>query len=319
VTDIELGAFLSGPRNPEYEALLRLIGASILDRREAEADDELAARNTGREWSNVELKELGDMLVRVSVAEIARLLRRDHREVRDKVAEVGRPAVRLPTNRLRASEISEGPLGGSSGWRGWGAAASIAPGRGPPAPNPSGPLGERAMVGAPGGLRRRRLRAAWAITRMNQHKRMGASPTAPTISQDTAIQRLPPGAIASWGIDARCPKIGGAAANTSKRAGRGDRRAGSNSSPAGAAHSALLATEFGGRCLEFGEPADGSRCHYKGSGWRRRAAVSRIHLTFALYARERLQREGGKRVKIDNRLFVAPIRARRRRHRYSGL
>ena len=32
---------------------------------------------------------------------------------------------------------------------GVGAAASIAPGRGPPAPNPSGPLGERAMVGAP--------------------------------------------------------------------------------------------------------------------------------------------------------------------------
>jgi hypothetical protein len=31
VTDIELGAFLSGPRNPEHEALLGLIGASILD------------------------------------------------------------------------------------------------------------------------------------------------------------------------------------------------------------------------------------------------------------------------------------------------
>jgi hypothetical protein len=33
VTNIELGAFLSGPRNPEHEALLRLIGASILDPR----------------------------------------------------------------------------------------------------------------------------------------------------------------------------------------------------------------------------------------------------------------------------------------------
>ena len=31
VTDIEIGAFLSGPRNPEHEALLRLIGTSILD------------------------------------------------------------------------------------------------------------------------------------------------------------------------------------------------------------------------------------------------------------------------------------------------
>jgi hypothetical protein len=32
VTDVEISAFLSGPRNPEHEALLRLIGASILDR-----------------------------------------------------------------------------------------------------------------------------------------------------------------------------------------------------------------------------------------------------------------------------------------------
>jgi hypothetical protein len=56
VTNIELGAFLSGPRNPEHEALLRLIGASILDPRGAEADDEPAAVNTGREWSDEELK-----------------------------------------------------------------------------------------------------------------------------------------------------------------------------------------------------------------------------------------------------------------------
>jgi hypothetical protein len=31
VTDIELSAFLSGPGSPEHEALLRLIGASILN------------------------------------------------------------------------------------------------------------------------------------------------------------------------------------------------------------------------------------------------------------------------------------------------
>jgi hypothetical protein len=61
VTDIELGAFLSGPRNPEHEALLRLIGASILDPRGAEADDEPAADT---EWPGAELHELGDMLVR---------------------------------------------------------------------------------------------------------------------------------------------------------------------------------------------------------------------------------------------------------------
>jgi hypothetical protein len=91
VTDIELGAFLSGPRNPEHEALLRLIGASILDPHGAEADDEPAAVNTGREWSDAELNELGNMLVRgLSIEEIARSLRRDKIEVRDKIAEVGR-------------------------------------------------------------------------------------------------------------------------------------------------------------------------------------------------------------------------------------
>ena len=40
VTDIELGAFLSGAGSPEHEALLRLIGASIFNPRGAEADDE---------------------------------------------------------------------------------------------------------------------------------------------------------------------------------------------------------------------------------------------------------------------------------------
>ena len=44
-----------------------------------------------REWSDAELTELGDMLVRgLSIEEIARVLRRGHREVRGKVAEVGR-------------------------------------------------------------------------------------------------------------------------------------------------------------------------------------------------------------------------------------
>jgi hypothetical protein len=91
VTDIELGAFLSGPQNPEHEALLRLIGASIFNPRGAEADDEPLAVNTGREWSDAEMNELGNMLVRgLSIEEIARRLRRDHGDVRDKVAEVGR-------------------------------------------------------------------------------------------------------------------------------------------------------------------------------------------------------------------------------------
>ena len=91
VTDIELGAFLSGPRNPEHEALLRLIGASILDPQGAEAEAEPAAVNTRREWSEGELNELGNMLVRsLSIEEIGRRLRRDQGEVRDKVVEIGR-------------------------------------------------------------------------------------------------------------------------------------------------------------------------------------------------------------------------------------
>ena len=60
VTDIEIGAFLSGPRNPEHEALLRLIGTSILDPQAVGADDEPPA--VKREWSDAELNELGDML-----------------------------------------------------------------------------------------------------------------------------------------------------------------------------------------------------------------------------------------------------------------
>jgi hypothetical protein len=91
VTDIELGAFLSSPQNPEHEALLRLIGASIFNPRGAEADDEPVAVNTGREWSDAEMNALGEMLIRgVSMDEIAHRLRRDHGDVRDKVAEVGR-------------------------------------------------------------------------------------------------------------------------------------------------------------------------------------------------------------------------------------
>jgi hypothetical protein len=46
--------------------------------------------NTGREWSDAEMNALGEMLVRgVSIDEIARRLRRDHGEVRDKVAVMG--------------------------------------------------------------------------------------------------------------------------------------------------------------------------------------------------------------------------------------
>ena len=62
---------------------------SVADRLDADA---------GREWSDAELTELGEMLMRgLSIEEIARSLRRDHREVRDKVGEVGRAVDREGT------------------------------------------------------------------------------------------------------------------------------------------------------------------------------------------------------------------------------
>jgi hypothetical protein len=90
VTDIEIGAFLYGPRSPEHEALLRLIGNSILGTRRADTEDDQSAVNTAKEWSDAELIELGNMLIGgVSIAEMARRLRRDHGDVQDKVVEVG--------------------------------------------------------------------------------------------------------------------------------------------------------------------------------------------------------------------------------------
>ena len=91
VTDIEIATFLNGPLHPEQEALLCVIGASIVDPQGTAVEDEPPGTDTEREWSDADLTELGNMLVRgLSIEEIARLLRRDHGEVRDKVAEVGR-------------------------------------------------------------------------------------------------------------------------------------------------------------------------------------------------------------------------------------
>jgi hypothetical protein len=89
VTDVETGDFLSGAQHPEQAALLRLIGTLMVDPQGAEVGNELAAE-AGREWSDAELNELGEMLVRgLSIGEIARSLRRNHRGVRDKIVEVG--------------------------------------------------------------------------------------------------------------------------------------------------------------------------------------------------------------------------------------
>jgi hypothetical protein len=91
VTDLEIGAFLSGPAHPEQEALLRVIGASILNPRGTAVEGEPPAADTRREWSDAELTQLGNLLLGgLSIEEIAQVLRRDHRKVRDKVAEVGR-------------------------------------------------------------------------------------------------------------------------------------------------------------------------------------------------------------------------------------
>jgi hypothetical protein len=88
---MEIGAFLNGPRNPEHEALLRLIGNSIAGTHRADNEDDRSAVNTAKEWSDAGLIELGNMLIGgLSIPEIARLLRRDHSEVRDKVVEIGR-------------------------------------------------------------------------------------------------------------------------------------------------------------------------------------------------------------------------------------
>ena len=90
VTDIEIATVLSGPLHPEQKALLRVIGASIIDRHGTSVEDQPPAADTRREWSDAELDALGEMLVRgLSIEEIARSLRRDHREVRDKIVEVG--------------------------------------------------------------------------------------------------------------------------------------------------------------------------------------------------------------------------------------
>jgi hypothetical protein len=91
VTDLEIGAFLSGPPHPEQEALLRVIGASIIDPHGTAVEDQLPAADTRREWSDAELTQLGNLLLGgLSIEEIARVLRRDHGDIRDKVAEVGR-------------------------------------------------------------------------------------------------------------------------------------------------------------------------------------------------------------------------------------
>jgi hypothetical protein len=95
VIDIAIEAFLSGPRNPEHEVLLRLL----------DGDDARTERDTGSEWSDAELSELDDLLMcEISIKEIARLLGRDHDDVRDKVAEVVGPAARTVA-RTRAAQL----------------------------------------------------------------------------------------------------------------------------------------------------------------------------------------------------------------------
>jgi hypothetical protein len=89
VTDVEIDEFVGGPQSLEQDALLRVIGGFIGHPQRAEAEE--PGVGAGNEWSNAELKELDDMLLRgLSIAEIALRLRRDKIEVRDKVAEVGR-------------------------------------------------------------------------------------------------------------------------------------------------------------------------------------------------------------------------------------
>jgi len=79
VRDIDIGAFLNGPRNAEQEALLRVIGGLICGTNPADTNDGQSSENTGKEWSDGDLEQLRDMLLRgLSIEEIKRLLRRDH-------------------------------------------------------------------------------------------------------------------------------------------------------------------------------------------------------------------------------------------------
>jgi hypothetical protein len=47
VTDVEIDEFLGGPQNPERDALLRLIGTSIVNPHGVDADGKLAATLAG--------------------------------------------------------------------------------------------------------------------------------------------------------------------------------------------------------------------------------------------------------------------------------
>jgi hypothetical protein len=64
VTDIEIATFLDGSPHPEQEVLLRVIGASIADPHGAAVEGEQPAADTRREWSDVDLTQLGNLLVR---------------------------------------------------------------------------------------------------------------------------------------------------------------------------------------------------------------------------------------------------------------
>jgi hypothetical protein len=91
VTDVEIATFLSGPLHPEQAALLRVIGASIVDPHGTAVEDEPPAADARREWSDAELTQLGNMLVRgLAIEEIARLLDRRRGDIQDKVVEIGR-------------------------------------------------------------------------------------------------------------------------------------------------------------------------------------------------------------------------------------
>ena len=61
MTDIEIATFLSGPLHPEQEALLRFIGASIVDPHGTAVEDDPPAADAGREWSDAELTQLGKL------------------------------------------------------------------------------------------------------------------------------------------------------------------------------------------------------------------------------------------------------------------
>ena len=103
VTEIDLDAFLSGPRNHEQDALLRLIGTLILDPHGAVMTDSPTWIPAGSGGMR-SCASLGDMLPRgLSIEEVARLLLRG---LPRSARRGGRPSLPVAGGPIRQALVS---------------------------------------------------------------------------------------------------------------------------------------------------------------------------------------------------------------------